>query len=384
MWRLNDSYFCPNTTHTVREWKKIRKLKNVKHIHNSQFTCNKQIATDLRPWTKKHKTKPGDLSISIYSGDNIIFSRALACRDTWMIRFPQTSFLMSVNGDPLIPVVAMKNFYPKWFKDIQHSPVENLQLLGYREQLKRHPHARWFYTIGDDTYVHADYMMHFLDQFSHGDETILESTKKPRWITFCKTPVTVPELFNLSRYEKTWIPEFKQKKQFVWCSGAVGWFLSRPAVQMFTDEVEEFIGKLYEYPSATNWQNHHAPDVTSGFLLTLLGIQPEIVPAGTKWRHMFKTEGIDSDNEQMAYSERPHYHYLPPMSMLSLDQRVVHEKVDRIINSGRVDWLIEYFREFINNHYETLRKKTVETRYLYEQCKHLPGQNWVDIEQMNL
>jgi hypothetical protein len=377
--RMRESYLCPNSTISEKEWKKKSKKKGESRVKDSYWTCDKGLEVDLRPWIDAHKTKREDLSISVYSGDNIIFSRALASRDTWMQKFRNTSFIVSLHGNPVVPVIPMKTLYPHWFKD-GTDPVENLQLFAYKEQLKRHPNAKWFYTIGDDTYIHPDYILTFLDEIIPSNMTVSEYTKTPRWMTFCRTAYDMPPGFNISRYNKTWLPEYRAKNQFSWCSGAVGWFLSRPAVQMFTDELELFLENLYADSTPSTWRNHHACDVTSGLLLTLLGIRPEMIPRNTKWPGLFRSEGIDNEYAQLSRTERPHYHYLYPTSMLAVDHRVTHEKIDRIINSGKIEALISYFREFVDEHYDTLRKKMVEIRYVHEKCKEIPNQNWGDIQ----
>ena len=50
--------------------------------------------------------------------------------------------------------------------------------------------------------------------------------------------------------------------------------------------------------------------------------------------------------------------------MYALDQLATHEKIDRIINAGRVDALTTFFREFVDSHYTVLRYRAAEARYL--------------------
>jgi hypothetical protein len=83
-------------------------------MRHPQWMCNKPIAANLLPWHAPTRTRVDDVSISVFSGNNIRFSRAVACRDTWMMRFPN-SFLMTAEGDPVVPIVGMRDRYPRWF-----------------------------------------------------------------------------------------------------------------------------------------------------------------------------------------------------------------------------------------------------------------------------
>ncbi len=378
-WKRRESYFCPDGSAKAASWQlKAGQPLNATELRRGTWMCDKPIAIDLSPWTAPAKTQADDVSISVYSGDNIIFSRAIACRDTWMQKFPNTSFLFSKDGDPSVSVIGMKHIYPRWFPENQ-DPVENLQLFAYKELLKRSPNAHWYYTIGDDTYVNKDYLLTLLDDLLPGNMTVAEAASTPRWIVLCENPVPVFAAFNTSRYESTWLPRYKAKKEFTWCTGATGWFLSRPAVELIDKELETFLELLYEAPGAIPWRNHHACDVTTGLLLTLLGVEPERPPNVRKWQNLFFAGNVESNRNQQVGMQRPHYHYVGPLRMLTLDQRAEHEKIDRIINAGRVDWLLESYRAFVNDHYSTLRRSMVRYRHLRENFAHIASQSWGEV-----
>lgn len=93
-------------------------------MRNPQWMCNKPIAANLLPWHGPTRTQPRDVSISVFSGGNIRYSRGTACRDTWMQRLP--SFLMTADGDETIPIVGMRALYPRWFPS-QINPVEGVR-----------------------------------------------------------------------------------------------------------------------------------------------------------------------------------------------------------------------------------------------------------------
>ena len=43
-----------------------------------------------------------------------------------------------------------------------------------------------------------------------------------------------------------------------------------------------------------------------------------------------------------------------------MHQRVTHEKIDRIINTGNAQRIVDYFREFVDSHFWILRKRQQE------------------------
>jgi hypothetical protein len=96
--------------------------------------------------------------------------------------------------------------------------------------------------------------------------SVLEATSKPRWVAFGLEKRIMPPGFDATRYVSTWLPKFRAERAFVWCSGAVGWLLSRPAAQLFADELELFLDNLYTKVTDQKWEHSHAPDVISGMV----------------------------------------------------------------------------------------------------------------------
>jgi hypothetical protein len=70
-----------------------------------------------------------------------------------------------------------------------------------------------------------------------------------------------------------------------------------------------------------------------------------------------------------AYSskEMAIMHYVTPRKLLAAEQRAEHEKLDRLVNAGAAQDVVDHFRFFINKHYEILRRKQTETKYIAAQ-----------------
>lgn len=182
LWKRREAHFCPRNVSSRRRWLEQQErmrwhgagggpravAADEQHTapqRDPQWYCDKPLATNLLPWFGATRTQPSDVSISVFSGDNIRFSRgcrpgalrscsrrrsrkraaprasSAACRDTWMRRFPSTSILLTASGDPTLPAVGLASQHEKWFRHSVGEPlqaVQMLQLLAYSEQLARH------------------------------------------------------------------------------------------------------------------------------------------------------------------------------------------------------------------------------------------------------
>jgi len=58
-----------------------------------------------------------------------------------------------------------------------------------------------------------------------------------------------------------------------------------------------------------------------------------------------------------------------PYQMAAVEQRVAHEKLDRMINAGDPNRVISYFRKFIEKHYDVLRRRMRQVKYLARRAK---------------
>jgi hypothetical protein len=57
--------------------------------------------------------------------------------------------------------------------------------------------------------------------------------------------------------------------------------------------------------------------------------------------------------------------------MLAADHRVHHEKLDRMVNADAAEDIVAYFRRFIDIHFEVLRRRQMEVKYLAQRLsKH--------------
>ena len=78
------------------------------------------------------------------------------------------------------------------------------------------------------------------------------------------------------------------------------------------------------------------------------------------------SDGLVNSNAFNA-KEMAIMHYVTPRKLLAADQRAEHEKLDRMVNAGAVQDIVDHFRLFIDKHFEILRRKQTEMKYLAAQ-----------------
>jgi hypothetical protein len=74
----------------------------------------------------------------------------------------------------------------------------------------------------------------------------------------------------------------------------------------------------------------------------------------------------DVNPEAHSAKETAIMHYVTPRKLLAAEQRSEHQKLDRLVNAGAAQDIVNHFRFFINKHYEVLRRKQTEVKYLAE------------------
>jgi hypothetical protein len=94
-----------------------------------------------------------------------------------------------------------------------------------------------------------------------------------------------------------------------------------------------------------------------GYRITIFGMQ---------WQNAMLGMAADGEVNPNAYSapEMAIMHYVTPRKLLAAEQRAEHEKLDRLVNAGAAQDVVDFFRFFINKHYEILRRKQTEIKYL--------------------
>jgi hypothetical protein len=91
-----------------------------------------------------------------------------------------------------------------------------------------------------------------------------------------------------------------------------------------------------------------------------------ITPFGPQWTDSMISQASDGDANPQAHGtpEMAIMHYVTPRKLLAADQRAEHEKLDRMVNADSAQDIVDHFRFFIDKHYEILRRKQTETKYL--------------------
>ena len=82
---------------------------------------------------------------------------------------------------------------------------------------------------------------------------------------------------------------------------------------------------------------------------------------------------VDSDemnDHAHGAKEMTVYHYMSPRKMLHADLRATHEKLDRMVNAGAGQAIVDFFRSFVDTHFESLRRRQAEVKYQAEKCEH--------------
>lgn len=117
---------------------------------SSQWYCDK-FHVDLSPFVEPSgELDVADIIIGVFSGEQLFHTRALTSAATWMTRFPN-AYLYSAKPSQTVPVVGLGERYHLQPDFVTMSDVQPLQIAAVRDMYLRHPDAKWFYIVGDDT-----------------------------------------------------------------------------------------------------------------------------------------------------------------------------------------------------------------------------------------
>jgi hypothetical protein len=319
-----------------------------------------------------------DMVVGIYTGDNIELSRAVAVRDTWLSRLPNnTVFFYAGSDHPHIPTLGLSDQFGEGKVD----EVNMVQLLGLRHMYEANPGARWYFIVGDDTYLNLDYALAMLQDYDH---TV------PQWITRGAwfDGAGIPAGFETSKW-----PRYTEEMgagrtasnggpgSFRWGSGASGWFVSQPLARMYAESLQ----RVLDDPAFE--RNCHCPDRLTGMVFSLLGVPPTVLPPDLA--NAMSAGAVDGSSTLDRVTNLMLYHYVFPMKMYAIDERAVHEKVDRLVAARDAAGLHDFFRTFISAHYRVLRHRHAELRYLAETAasssvaaRHFASQRWYEVPKL--
>lgn len=351
------SWFCPAEKYSPSKWSADRNLirtadeqiklggecrgiYDVEGQEDRRWFCDK-FPQDDSAWEVPKRYTPDDLVVGIYSGESIVYSRGLACQDTWLNSLPN-KVIYTPTTIKNVPTVGWEpeEAGEEWglrpdYKD-RHS-AQWTQLYGLRDMYIRYPDKDWYYIVGDDTYLNVDNALLMLAEF---DAT------KPYWVSKSRYPDEhmPPEVDT-----DAW-PDWKGNG-YTWSSGAWGWFLSNPVAKAYAEAFEKFISDVDTLKIC------YCPDKVTGLLLSLLGFDITQIPG--KWNKGYQHCAPDSKQSPFWLTrDASLMHYVQPRKMLALHERVLHEKVDRMEAGGNE---FELWRaELVKLHSTTLKRKQAQ------------------------
>jgi len=353
-------YFCPPEVSDHEKWvNEISRNLSYRFTAQAMFTnryeasndpqwfCNK-VQNNLEPWIEP-KLTPDDFCIGIYTGERIFYSRSSIVVDTWLQPFKH-HYLYAALGEPTIPVQDLQehNLKPEYKDSFTTAYV---QLWGLKDMYYKNPNAKWYYIVGCDTFLNVDYMMRVLEDFD---------PSKDWWITQGNARRKFDKSVNISGWPRYW---GGQSRQFQWWTGAVGWFLSNSVMKAYAENIDKFMAENDIRKIC------YCPDINTGQVLSLLGFKITRFPS--KWSKSFSANAVDGLGQDMwsGTNEYVQYHYLSPYKMAMAEHRISHEKLDRIINTGNPNRVVSYFREFIDKHYDVLKRRMRQVKYLARVAK---------------
>ena len=251
----------------------------------------------------------------VFSGESIMLSAAMACRDTWMADLPASEIFMT-HGDRTFPVFGLNQKYN--LSPHENKNVFKMQMYGLKELYLTYPDKKWYNIVGSDTYINVDYTLNMLAEF---DES------KSHWFTPA-APIDWP-LEHIFRTIKPSSPMWDEwpagkkllNESFQWASGGPGWWMTNSVVKAYAENIDRFLALD---PSISC---DRCPDVSTGFLLSLLNY--ELTLTGNNFR-----QGDSNDIAfEVAYTvpgaakvpELPLQHYVGPRNMIAAAQHAKHQ-----------------------------------------------------------
>ena len=305
------------------------------------------------------------------SGSNIVHTRAVASRDTWLLRYKK-SYIYSDTTDHSVPIQGMFDHYlvdPLKGAKLGRSMDRPLAFFmeGWARSYRKHPREKWYGVCGDDFYMHGENVLRMLDDVdeSHGHEPLLI--------------VDMPLVRRLTRRDgtpaelswKKWPGGETVRKQgtFTWSSGAVMYFMNNAAMALYSNNIDYFLKTTV--PEADLCQG--CPDVYTGLIAELLQIKMVSFPR--KWTGASKRGAIDHTQIEppplITHKEFWGAHFVSPRKMLAMHQRAIHERLDRLVNTGDAEQVVKYFRDFADKHFMVLRKRQQEVTVLAKKVSSL-------------
>ena len=386
-WTGDDSWFCPAARfpHTGPSgWSERRRKLEDRAVRDSpaarhpQWYCDK-MHSNVDPWVAPRSGAPtdADFALGIFSGESLIFSRATAVRDTWIGRGRLKSRIFTSSKQPVHGSHGFdgdsrpqRSFDGHAHEGIMHDPggkerlmskdreyasVQYTQLFGLAELYRLYPRKKWYWIGGCDVYLNMDYIYRVLEPYAN-------PMFEPYWVAYNRYPIKkLKPAIKVAPWNATWWPKYKGAG-FTWSSGGTGWFLSNPVAKAFSDNIDAFVrvhGKRVLNSICL------CPDKLTGILLSLLGFDIDELPR--YWARAFNPYPADSAAGHVrTYRSREYavYHYVAPRQMYAVDQRALHEKLDRMLNANMHEEIAAWFKTLRREHARAVRHRHDDLRAL--------------------
>ena len=359
--KLKEPYFCTKSASDNKKWQKNRKnlvvAPNGGDARGSyqvdrppQWFCDK-LQNSLLPW-KTPKLTVNDLAVGIFVGEMLRSGQVVAQRDTWLSRIP-ASYMFAGTSDPRIPIHGFEKYklQPDY---VSKQTTQLVNLYAMKELYEKEPDKKWYMIYGCDNYVNVDYLLLELDKHDH---------TKPLWLGAGTQHAKVPDFIQMKKHPKSVI-KGGSKGSHQWVTGSNSWIVSNQVMKAFAEYIGTFIDDPdYNFRDTWNDKMCFCPDKVAGLVFQLLGFQVTHFKEPAK----FAWNSVDAlQNNHYDVGGNIVYHYVSPRKMLLADQRVQHEKLDRLVNAGpdAAESVVQFARDTIDHEFRALRKLQMSTKWL--------------------
>ncbi|CAF1378893.1 unnamed protein product [Didymodactylos carnosus] len=306
---------------------------------NPSHVCHNKIShlksyCDLIPnpnhnWVSAKRYKESDLMFIIVSGAKFYHTRAMTVRDTWLSRVTNY-YILSSTPYSYLPVTVIPNTGEDYLSNMKKT-FYGMPVI-YKEQLAKPVEMRqkWFYLIGDDTYVNVRHLIKRLDPYDY-QQAYFVGGSSGKEVCYEVDGTRNPITFG---------------------GGGAGLLFSWKLFELLQPNLTDYVDNKWVKTNAMS-------DVAIACLIQRVGYQLTYVngfwpltPA-----RMVQLSGRAAMNQD---PEPNNFHYVQPPEMIDLDEFYSFQYIDRLANDQNLQELTEFTRLFVKKYYELVRKKQKE------------------------
>ena len=388
---ITTPYFCPPHLSNFTHWRgAFDELKAGGHVKESgstefhipklpTFFCDK-VASSVQPFKAAVHYTADDIAVGVFSGEQLFWGQAAAISDTWLARVG-ASYVFAASPNDQLPVHGLSQFPGATPDYVDENSAQLVQMYAYRELYRKSPNKEWYFLCGSDNYVNVDLMLRVLDSYDSSDSLWLSPSRAEEgemypWLDTSQWPAYAPTWDNATKGNG-------EPCAFEWSLGSSSWVLSRPLMKAYAENVGKLL-ESHDLLRSSVKMVGYAPDKLTGLLLSLLGhrvvylpwessrpkqarakrpLPPELFSSGAEVDERW-VPGKVYNRGPRAIENNIAFHYVSPREMLSLDQLVQHETLDRMVNAREVLPILDFFRRTIDHHFSVLRRKQVQVKWL--------------------